>query len=83
MELNLRIKPRKRLVRQVPQPLAVPCAANQVWSMGFMHDQLANGRSIRLFNVIDDFNRKTRTTCSASRLIGCGLTIMTARTWPW
>ncbi len=58
LELNLRIKPRKRLVRQVPEPLAVPTATNHVWSMDFMHDQLADGRSIRLFNVIDDFNRE-------------------------
>jgi putative transposase len=39
-------------------PLAVPTALNQVWSMDFRHDQLADGRSIRLFNVIDDFNRE-------------------------
>jgi putative transposase len=36
----------------------VPELINQVWSMNFMHDQLSNGRSIRLFNVIDDFNRE-------------------------
>jgi len=58
LELNLRIKPRKRLVRQVPAPLAVPEEINQTWSMDFMHDQLADGRSIRVLNVIDDFNRE-------------------------
>ena len=57
LELNLRIKPRKRLVREKPEPLAVPTAINQVWSMDFMHDQLEDGRCFRLFNVIDDFNR--------------------------
>ncbi|WP_156507262.1 DDE-type integrase/transposase/recombinase, partial [Bordetella trematum] len=50
--------PRKRLVRHAPEPLAVPTNVNQVWSMGFMHDQLADGRSIRVLNVIDDFNRE-------------------------
>jgi putative transposase len=40
-------------VREKP----VPESINQCWSMDFMHDQLADGRSIRLFNVIDDFNR--------------------------
>lgn len=57
-ELDLRIKPRKRLVREKPEPLAVPQQRNQVWSMDFMHDQLEDGRSFRLFNVIDDFNRE-------------------------
>lgn len=58
LELHLRIKPRKRLVREQPEPLAVPEGINQCWSMDFMHDQLTDGRSIRLFNVIDDFNRE-------------------------
>ena len=58
LALNLRIKPNKRLVREKPEPLAVPCAINECWSMDFMHDQLGDGRSCRLFNVIDDFNRE-------------------------
>ena len=58
LELNLRIKPRKRLVREKPEALTVPQAINQVWSMDFMHDQLEDGRTFRLFNVIDDFNRE-------------------------
>jgi len=59
LELNLRIKPRKRLVRQVPEPLLVPNAINEVWSMDFMHDQLSDGRCFRLLNVIDDHNRES------------------------
>ncbi len=57
LELNLRIKPKKRLVREKPDPLAVPTAPNQTWSMDFMHDSLTDGRAYRIFNVIDDFNR--------------------------
>ncbi len=56
--LNLRIKPRRRLKRNKPEPLKEPIKANQVWSMDFMHDQLADGRKFRLFNVIDDYHRE-------------------------
>ena len=58
LELNLRIKPKKRLIRSKPVPLAQPLSINQSWSMDFMHDQLSDGRSFRTFNVIDDFNRE-------------------------
>ena len=58
LELNLRIKPKRRLKRNAPQPLGVPESINCVWSMDFMHDQLENGRTFRLFNVIDDYNRE-------------------------
>ena len=58
LELNLRIKPRKRIKRDKPDALSVPIAINQVWSMDFMSDSLADGRSLRTFNVIDDYNRE-------------------------
>ncbi len=58
LELNLRIKPKKRIVREKPEPLTVPEAINETWSMDFMHDGLSDGRSFRLFNVSDDFNRE-------------------------
>jgi putative transposase len=59
LELNLRIKPRRRLKRDKPEALTVPTRINEVWSMDFMHDQLSDGRKFRLFNVIDDFNRES------------------------
>jgi putative transposase len=46
------------LVREKPVPLAVPAVINASWSMDFMHDQLEDGRSYRLFNVIDDYSRE-------------------------
>jgi putative transposase len=58
LALNLRIKPKRRLKRHKPEPLKEPLRANQVWSMDFMHDQLSDGRTFRLFNVIDDFKRE-------------------------
>jgi len=58
LELNLRIRPKKRLKRDKPDTLAVPGTANHTWSMDFMADQLADGRSIRTLNVLDDFNRE-------------------------
>ena len=59
LELNMRIKPKKRIVREQPKTLTVPEKINESWSMDFMHDQLADGRSVRLLNVNDDFNRES------------------------
>lgn len=58
LALNLRIKPRRRLKRDKPDALSVPVAPNQVWSIDFMSDSLVDGRSLRTFNVLDDYNRE-------------------------
>jgi putative transposase len=57
-KLNLRITRHQRIIRAAPSPLATPAAINEVLSIDFMHDQLADGRSVRVLNVIDDFNRE-------------------------
>ena len=57
-KLNLRIKPKKQILRGEPETLAVLQTFTQVWSMDLLHDDLEAGRAYRLFNVIDDFNRE-------------------------
>lgn len=58
LELNLRIKPRKRIIREKPDKLRVPKSVNDTWSMDFMSSKLSSGQKIRTFNVLDDFNRE-------------------------
>jgi len=53
----MRIKPKERLGREKPYALTVPQSINETGSIDFMHDQLADGRGYRLFNVIDDYYR--------------------------
>ena len=58
LELNLRIKPKRRIKRDYLGELDVPKAPNQVWSMDFMSDQLVSGKTFRTFHVMDDYNRE-------------------------
>lgn len=55
--LQVRTKRRKKLTRpRVPMP--VPARANERWSADFVSDQLANGRRLRVLNVVDDYTRE-------------------------
>jgi putative transposase len=54
--MQVRTKRRKKLVR--PRiPMVVPSCPNERWSMDFVSDQLANGRRIRVLNIVDDYSR--------------------------
>lgn len=54
--LQVRTKRRKKLTR--PRvPLEVPLAANERWSLDFVHDQLADGRRLKVLNIVDDYSR--------------------------
>lgn len=57
-KLQVKIRRRRKTARwrgDKPVPASRP---NERWSMDFMSDQLANGRTIRVFNVVDDFTRQ-------------------------
>src|SRR5690606_13247107 len=58
MHLNLRNKRKKRHRARVKAPLLWPVGPNITWSLDFMHDTLASGKTIRTLDVIDDFSRE-------------------------
>ena len=55
-EAGLQVKKRRR--KKIPlsdrHPLERPTSANQVWSMDFVFDRTAEGRSIKSLTVVDD-----------------------------
>lgn len=56
LKLNMRIKPKKRLILGKPEPFAVPETINDSWAKHFRHDQLSDGRRFRLPNLNGNFN---------------------------
>lgn len=60
--LTMRRKSRKRLPGRIKSPLAQPVQPREIWSMDFMSDGLTTGRSFRVLNIIDDYNRQALCT---------------------
>jgi len=57
-KLQVRRRRRKRVCGETREPLIQPSRPNQVWAMDFMGDALANGRKIRLLNIVDAYSRE-------------------------
>jgi putative transposase len=58
-DLGVRRRKRRRDIAVARQPLALPNRANQVWSMDFVMDALANGRRLKILTVVDDFTKES------------------------
>ena len=56
--LAVRIRRHKRVAVGERRPMAVPTGANERWSMDFVQDTLADARTFRTLNVVDDFTRE-------------------------
>jgi putative transposase len=58
MGLQLRNKsPKRRVKAQLREDRSSATAANQIWAMDFVHDQLFDGRKIRVLTIVDTFTR--------------------------
>jgi putative transposase len=57
-KLGVRKRRRRKGVMVDRQALHVPTAPNEVWSIDFVMDALANGRRIKCLTIVDDFTRE-------------------------
>jgi transposase InsO family protein len=53
-ELQVKRRRRKKVPVSERQPLVRPVAANAVWSMDFVFDRIAGGRSLKCLAIVDD-----------------------------
>lgn len=53
-KLQVRRRKRKKVPLGDRQPLYRPLAANEVWSMDFVFDRTAEGRSLKCLTIVDD-----------------------------
>jgi putative transposase len=56
--LTMRRRKGKRFRAEARVPMAPPVRANQMWTMDFTRDSLANGRKFRTLNLMDGYTRE-------------------------
>ncbi len=56
--LAVRKRRKRKGVAVEREPLVLPEAPNQVWSMDFVMDALATGRRIKILTLVDDFSKE-------------------------
>jgi putative transposase len=57
-KLQVRRKKRKCTAKYRGEPRIEPSRRNERWSMDFVHDRTADGRALKILNVVDDYTRE-------------------------
>src|SRR5205085_1927242 len=63
--LSVRRRGGRKRAMGTRRPIEVPQAANQRWSLDFIHDQLTDGRRFRILAIVDDCTRECLTHARA------------------
>ena len=58
-ELAVRRHRRRERVAVEREPLSLPSAPNEVWSMDFVSDALADGRRIKILTIVNDYTKES------------------------
>src|SRR5690606_10337638 len=58
MDLKLRRKRKRRILKRPKQPLVEARSLNETWSMDFVTDALSSGRRVRTLIIMDDASRE-------------------------
>ena len=73
-KLQIRRRRRKKIPVAERQPLIRPGAANEVWSMDFVFDRVASGRTIKSLVIVDDATHEVVTIVAEHSIGGSHLT---------
>ena len=77
--LMVQRRKRKKVALADRQPLIRPSRANEVWSMDFVFDRLADGRSLKCLTVVDDCTQESVTITADTSISGAYVTRILAR----
>ena len=74
LQLRMRVRRRKHIaLHRGPAP--VPIGPTERWSMDFVHDALADGRTFRVLTVVDQWSRQSPILEVASSLSGATVAV--------
>jgi len=73
-QLMVQRRKRKKVAPGERQPLVRPSRANEVWSMDFVFDRLADGRALKCLTVVDDATQEAVTITPDRAISGAYVT---------